>query len=171
MSVDISAHHLMSAGFTDSIAHLLRSTDDPPGLLILEITESTFLQDSERALLVLNDLKDLGIKLALDDFGIGYSSLSYLKRFPVDIIKIDRSFIADLDHNAASHTIVDAVVGLAHGLAMTVVAEGVETEEQLDRITGIGCDKCQGLFLARPTPVEGIPALIGPTREPVAVSR
>ena len=78
----------MSAGFTDSIAHLLRSTDDPPGLLILEITESTFLQDSERALLVLNDLKDLGIKLALDDFGIGYSSLSYLKRFPVDTIKL-----------------------------------------------------------------------------------
>jgi EAL domain-containing protein (putative c-di-GMP-specific phosphodiesterase class I) len=161
----------MSVGFADSIAALLRRTDDPAELLILEITESVFIQDSERALLVLDDLKDLGIRLALDDFGTGYSSLSYLKRFPVDIIKIDRSFIADLDQNSASHTIVDAVVGLAHGLGMTVVAEGVETEEQLDRITRMGCDYCQGFYFARPTPVERIHTLIGPARQPVAAGR
>jgi diguanylate cyclase (GGDEF)-like protein len=167
MSVNVSAHQLMSAGFTDTISDLLRSTDDRPELLILEITESVFIQDSERALLVLGDLKELGVTLALDDFGTGYSSLSYLKRFPVDIIKIDRTFIADLELGSASYTIVDAVVRLAHGLGMTVVAEGVETAEQLDRISAIGCDKCQGYYFARPTPAEDIHTLVGRARNPV----
>jgi EAL domain-containing protein (putative c-di-GMP-specific phosphodiesterase class I) len=139
--------------------------------LILEITESVMIQDSERALLVLDDLKALGIRLALDDFGTGYSPLSYLKRFPVDIIKIDRNFIADLEHNSASRTIVEAVVGLAHGLGMTVVAEDVETEGQLDSVTRIGCDNCQGFLLAPPTAAERIPALIGLFREPVVAGR
>jgi EAL domain-containing protein (putative c-di-GMP-specific phosphodiesterase class I) len=140
-------------------------------LLILEITESVFIQDSERALLVLSDLKELGVTLALDEFGTGYSSLSYLKRFPVDIIKIDRTFIADLELGSASYTIVDAVVRLAHGLGMTVVAEGVQTEEQADRISAIGCDKCQGYYFARPTPADSIHTLIGQSRDPVGAGR
>ena len=114
------------------------------------MTESVFVRDGERALFVLNDLKDIGVKLALDDFGTGYSSLSYLQRFPVDTVKIDREFVANLGEDPASHTIVAAVIQLAHGLGMTVVAEGVETAEQHRELTALGCDSCQGFYFARP---------------------
>ena len=114
------------------------------------MTESVFLQDSERALVALNQLKQLGVMLALDDFGTGYSSLSYLKQFPVDVVKIDRVFISDLDRNPDSRIIVNAVVALAHGLCMTVVAEGVESVEQYKEVAALDCDSCQGFYFARP---------------------
>ena len=101
-----------------------------PQLVTLEVTESVFVQDSQRALVVLDELKHIGVKLALDDFGTGYSSLNYLKRFPIDIVKIDQGFVADLEGDPASHAIVFSVIELAHRLGMTVVAEGVETAEQ-----------------------------------------
>jgi EAL domain-containing protein (putative c-di-GMP-specific phosphodiesterase class I) len=97
---------------------------------------------------VLGDLKDLGVKLALDDFGTGYSSLSYLKRFPIDIVKVDQTFVADLGQDSASHLIVNAVVQLAHGLGMTVVAEGVETEAQRKVLAELGCDVVPGFLYA-----------------------
>ena len=114
------------------------------------MTESVFVRDPERALTVLNDIKDMGVKLALDDFGTGYSSLSYLKRYPVDSLKIDQEFIADLGQVDSSATIITAVVGLAHGLGMNVVGEGVETVEQHGRLVDLGCDACQGFYFARP---------------------
>lgn len=160
MAVNVSAHQLMSPGFTAEVAAILRAVDIRPELLTLEITESVFVQDSERAMLVLNDLKDLGVRLALDDFGTGYSSLTYLQRFPVDIIKIDRAFVADLEHDHASHAIVEAVVSLAHNLGMTVVAEGVETAEQHHEVRKLGCDFCQGYYFARPLPATGIQNLL-----------
>ncbi len=160
MAVNVSAHQLMSAGFADTVAAVLENASTVPELLTLEVTESVFVHDGERALFVLNDLKDIGVKLALDDFGTGYSSLGYLRRFPVDSVKIDREFVANLGHDPASHTIVTAVVQLAHGLGMTVVCEGVETAEQHDALTALGCDSCQGFYFARPMPDSSVRELI-----------
>ena len=150
MSVNVSVHQLMSAGFAADVANVLSETHTDPRLVTLEVTESVFVQDSERALVVLNDLKALGVVLALDDFGTGFSSLNHLKRFPVDVVKIDQTFVADLQHNEASDAIVLAIVELAHRLGMTVVAEGVETPEQLAKLSSFGCDYCQGNYFARP---------------------
>ena len=155
MAVNVSVHQLMSPGFTASVAAVLAGTDADPWRLILEITESAFIRDAERALAVLSELKELGVQLALDDFGTGYSSLSYLKRFPVQILKIDRAFIVDLVRDAASHSIVSAIVNLAHDLDMTVIAEGVETAEQHEAVRWLGCDSYQGFYFARPYPAPG----------------
>jgi FOG: EAL domain len=143
-----------------TVAAALSGTDTDPKLVTLEVTESVFVQDSERALVVLSDLKHLGVKLALDDFGTGYSSLDYLKRFPIDIVKIDQTFVADLERDQASHAIVLAVIELAHMLGMTVVAEGVETAEQHKRLASLGCDSCQGYYFARPMSADDLDTLI-----------
>jgi EAL domain-containing protein (putative c-di-GMP-specific phosphodiesterase class I) len=119
MSVNVSAHQLMSPSYVPTVAAVLSDTGTDPALLTLEVTESVFVQDSERALVVLNELKQLGVKLALDDYGTGYSSLNYLRQFPMDVVKIDQSFVADMEHDRASHVIVFAMVELAHKLGMT----------------------------------------------------
>ena len=165
MSVNVSAHQLMSPGFVSSVGAVLAAADTDPRLLTLEVTESVFVQDSERALLVLHDLKNLGVKLALDDFGTGYSSLSYLRQFPVDIVKIDRTFVSELCRDPISHMIVAAVVGLAHNLGITVVAEGVETAEQYREVTGLGCDFCQGFYFAKPMLPDNFYHLIQPASD------
>ncbi len=161
MAVNVSAYQLMSSGFCASVEEVLLSTDTRPALLKLEVTESVFLQDSQRALVVLRDLKQLGVLLALDDFGTGYSSLSYLKQFPVDIVKVDQVFIADLGRDPASRAIVKAVVDLAHALGLLVVAEGVETREQHDEVAALGCDACQGYYFARPMVADALDAVMG----------
>jgi diguanylate cyclase (GGDEF)-like protein len=160
MAVNVSAYQLMSPEFTATVEDVLRRTETDPKLLTLEVTESVFIRDSERALVILNDLKALGITLALDDFGTGYSSLSYLQRFPVDIVKIDQFFVADLAQNQASHAIVSAVVELAHALRLTVVAEGVETPEQRCEVAALGCDASQGYYFARPMAADHFGALM-----------
>jgi diguanylate cyclase (GGDEF)-like protein len=160
ISVNVSAHQLMSPDYTATVASVLTDTDTAPGRVILEVTESVFAQDAERALLVLDELKHLGVRLALDDFGTGYCSLNYLKRFPIDIVKIDQSFVADMKHDRTSRAIVLAVIDLAHTLDMTVVAEGVETAEQHRNLEALGCDSCQGYHFARPQPAENIDTLI-----------
>jgi diguanylate cyclase (GGDEF)-like protein len=160
MSVNVSAHQFMSAGFVGTVASLLATTPLDPGSLTLEMTESFLVRDRDRALIVLNDLKDLGVSLALDDFGSGYSSLSYLTTLPIDTIKIDRAFIADLGVDPSSHTIVTAIIELAHGLGMTVVSEGVETAEQRHELIDLGCDACQGFYFAKPARAESLEALL-----------
>jgi diguanylate cyclase (GGDEF)-like protein len=161
VSVNVSAHQLMCAGFTATVEDVLITTATAPELVTLELTESVFVRDSQRALLVLNDLKRLGVMLALDDFGTGYSSLSYLNRFPVDIVKIDQGFIANLGRDRSSYAIVSAVVALAHALNLTVAAEGVETVGQHDDVAALGSDACQGYYFARPMPAEAFDALMG----------
>jgi EAL domain-containing protein (putative c-di-GMP-specific phosphodiesterase class I) len=123
-----------------------------PRRLELEITETVLLQDSDETLTVLHQLRALGIRIALDDFGTGYSSLGYLRSFPFDKIKIDRSFIRDVDTNNDSAVIVAAIVNLARGLGMTTVAEGVETAAQLAKVRDLGCAKVQGYLFSRPRP-------------------
>jgi len=159
ISVNVSAHQLMSHNYVPTVAAVLAETGTDPRLLTLEVTESVFVQDSERALVVLNELKRLGVRLALDDFGTGYSSLNYLHRFPIDIVKIDQTFVADLGHDPASHAIVASVVELAHMLGMSVVAEGVETAEQHERLATLACDACQGFYFARPISAGDVDAM------------
>ncbi len=160
MCVNISSSQLMAPEFAVTVAEVLSETRTDPELVTLEVTESVFIQDSDRALIVLNDLRRLGVKLALDDFGTGYSSLSYLKQFPVNIVKIDRAFIADLGREPTSRLIVSAIVRLAHSLHMTVVAEGIESEKQLDEVVALDCDSYQGYFFARPTSANALDSLM-----------
>ena len=116
IAVNVSAHQFMSAGFLDSVSAVLQDTSTHPGLLTLEVTETAFVRDRDRALIVLDELKGIGVKLALDDFGTGYSSLSYLQTLPIDTIKIDRSFIGD-DGDHANHTILTAIIDSPMGSA------------------------------------------------------
>ena len=160
MSVNVSARQFMSAGFAAMVAEVLGRASTDPRLLTLEVTEDVFVRDGERALVVLGELKEMGVTIALDDFGTGYSSLSYLMAYPVDTVKVDQTFIAKLAENPASRTIVTAVVQLAHGLGMTVVSEGVETIEQHVELAELGCDACQGYYFARPMPATSLESLI-----------
>ena len=160
MSINVSAHQLMSQDYAATVAAILSASNTDPELVTLEVTESVFVQDSERALVVLRELKRIGVRLALDDFGTGYSSLNYLRQFPIDVVKIDRGFVADLDHDRASHAIVVAMVAMAHMMGMKVVAEGVETIEQHAELASLDCDSCQGFYFAPPMPADDVDTLL-----------
>jgi len=123
---------------------------------VLEITESVTVADTDVTIARLRALKDLGIGLAIDDFGTGYSSLRYLRRFPVDLLKIDRSFVTGVGRNSEDNAIVSSVIGLAHTFGLGVVAEGVETVEQLEALTRFGCDYAQGYNWRRPAPADEV---------------
>ena len=150
MSVNVSAFQLMAPGFVDTVADVVARTNTKPQELCVEITESAFVQDAERALSILTRLTQLGVAVALDDFGTGYSSLTYLKHFPVDVLKIDKSFIGDLTEDASSHAIVFKTIELAQLLDVRVVCEGVETKEQYREVAALGSDYSQGYYLSRP---------------------
>jgi EAL domain-containing protein (putative c-di-GMP-specific phosphodiesterase class I) len=154
MGVNVSAHQLMAPGFVALVEEVIASTVTAAGQLCLEITESAFVQDADRARDVLFRIKALGVLVALDDFGTGYSSLSYLKEFPVDIIKIDRSFIANLTEDSASYAIVSKTIELAHLLGLLVVCEGIETAEQYRGVDALTSDYSQGFYLSRPMPAD-----------------
>jgi EAL domain-containing protein (putative c-di-GMP-specific phosphodiesterase class I) len=132
----------------------------PPHLLELEITESTLMEHAQDTLQALHRLRALGVRLSIDDFGTGYSSLSYLKRFPVDIIKIDRSFVRDVPMDADDAAIIAGIIALAHSLRLEVVAEGVETEAQLNFLRGQHCDLLQGYILSPAVPATEFAELI-----------
>jgi diguanylate cyclase (GGDEF)-like protein len=170
LAVNVSVRQLMSQGFAPSVADILKRTGMDPTSLVLEMTEGIFL-DGPRALIVLADLKTLGLRLALDDFGTGFSSLSYLRQFPVDIIKIDQGFVADIGREPTGVKILSAVTHLAHALDMTVIAEGIETAEQRDEIAALGCELAQGFFYSPAVMAPAIASLLhssgeGPTRLP-----
>ena len=135
-----------------------------PENLCLEITESVLMEDADAVISVVERVRALGVRLSIDDFGTGYSSLGYLKRFPVDAVKIDRSFVSGLGTDPGDTAIVTAVIGLAHALDLQVVAEGVETEGQLAELVALGCDEAQGYFFAPPQPVQDLRTLIGRKR-------
>jgi diguanylate cyclase (GGDEF)-like protein len=160
IAVNVSARQLMSEDFVATVASVLSRTGTEPSALILEVTENILIDDSERAMVTLADLKKLGVRLALDDFGTGFSSLSYLRRLPIDIVKIDQSFIADVG-SPFNATITAAVTNLAHILGLSVTAEGVETPDQRDAVQEIGCESAQGYFYARPMPSAEIAAHLG----------
>ncbi|PYM49981.1 MAG: hypothetical protein DME16_07585 [Candidatus Rokuibacteriota bacterium] len=160
MSVNLSAKQFQNPKLVEEITQALDESGLAPSCLKLEITESTVMQDAPVTLTKLTELKELGVRLAIDDFGTGYSSLGYLKRFPVDTLKIDRSFVKGLSPDGGDNAIVRAVVTVAKSLNMDVTAEGVETEAQLAELRALGCDRWQGFLFARPVSPERVAPLL-----------
>jgi EAL domain-containing protein (putative c-di-GMP-specific phosphodiesterase class I) len=159
ISVNVSARQLLAPDFVEMLTAVLRGTHTSPEQLTLEFTESLFDEGSGPAVRRLEELKEVGVLLALDDFGRGHSSLWDLERFPIDVVKIDPHSVADLAHDRASLAVVSAVTGLAHQLGMVVVAEGVETAAQHHDVTAIGIDRCQGYYFARPMSADDLDQL------------
>jgi diguanylate cyclase (GGDEF)-like protein/PAS domain S-box-containing protein len=160
VAVNLSARQFGAADLVPGIERVLRETGLDPACLELELTESLFMSDVTPAVELLHRMKSLGIQLSIDDFGTGYSSFSYLSRFPIDVLKIDRSFVNDLQHDANDAAIVASIIALAHNLRLSVIAEGVETAEQLDYLRHQGCDEMQGYYFSRPLPVHEFEQLL-----------
>lgn len=153
ISVNLSACQFQHPGFVEEVRQILHTTQLPAHLLALEITESMIMEKVDEVITTLHELKRLGVQIWIDDFGTGYSSLSYLKSFPVDTLKIDRSFVESLGRAAEDTAIVRAVITLAHTLGMSVIAEGIETFEQATQLRILGCEVGQGYYFARPLPI------------------
>lgn len=162
IAVNVSAIQFRRGDLQHSVASALGESGISPERLELEITEGVLIESVARATQVLNGLKMLGVRIALDDFGTGYSSLSYLQSFPLDRVKIDRSFVASLGRSERSLAIVRAVIGLAHGLGLPALAEGVETNDQLEILIEEGCDEMQGFLIGRPRSIEAYANLLSP---------
>ncbi|HEX5164936.1 MAG TPA: EAL domain-containing protein, partial [Thermomicrobiales bacterium] len=156
ISVNLSGRQFKEPGLADDVARVLRETGLTPSCLNLEITETIMMADEEGTSAVLRQLEQLGVTLAIDDFGTGYSSLGTLRHFPVNTLKIDRSFVDGLGAESDDSVIVSGVIGLAHGLGLRVVAEGVETTDQLARLHELGCDLGQGYYFSRPLPPDEV---------------
>ncbi|HUH87129.1 MAG TPA: EAL domain-containing protein [Pusillimonas sp.] len=152
VSVNVSSRNLLNPDFPTQIQTLLTRHNLPAHYLEVEITESAFMVDASRSMNVLHRIRANGVRIAIDDFGTGHSSLSYLHKLPVDNLKIDQSFIRELDSNKESQTIVDSIIGLAHNLKVSVTAEGVEDQQSLIRLLQLGCDFAQGYLISRPIP-------------------
>lgn len=160
VSVNLSARQLRRPDIVDQVEAVLRRTNLPPEFLELELTESALIEDIEHSAGILRELKNLGITLAVDDFGTGYSGLAYLRSFPVDVLKLDRSFVLRKDEEISSFDFIKAFVDMAHALKLSVVAEGVETGEALDFLRSASCDEVQGYYLARPLKLEAFEAYL-----------
>ena len=158
LSVNLSPRQLQAESLVDEVREALQASGLPPAALVLEITEGAVMNDAEAAVVRLQALKALGVRLAVDDFGTGYSSLNYLQRFPIDILKIDRTFVHEIDLKDVQASLVAAIVSLAQSLRLHAVAEGVETASQVQALRALGCGYAQGYHFARPMPV----AALGP---------
>ena len=150
VAVNLSAGQFHQAELVSELATIIKSTGIAPNALELEITESMVMKDPERAVRIMEALRGMGVRLAIDDFGIGHSSLGYLKRFPINQLKVDRTFVRDLPHNGDDVAITRAVIAMAHSLKMSVVAEGVEHQQQFDLLRAEGCDEFQGFYCRPP---------------------
>jgi PAS domain S-box-containing protein len=160
IAINISAHQFSHGRLAEQVQQALERLAIPPERLTVEVTETAIMTHMDVTLRQLQTLRDIGVTVALDDFGTGYSSLTYLKHFPTDILKIDRSFVTDIASDAQSGAIVDTIIKLAHNLDMRVVAEGVETREQLEFLKAHGCDEIQGFLFSKPLPARDFLALL-----------
>jgi EAL domain-containing protein (putative c-di-GMP-specific phosphodiesterase class I) len=160
MSVNLSPRQFLHEGLTRDIEMIVRASDADAAHLELEITEGMVMQDPERAVTVLREMRNIGVHIAIDDFGTGHSSLAYLKRFPVDNLKIDRSFITEIPADRGDAAITQAIIAMAHSLELKVIAEGVETEAQYQFLLAQRCDEYQGYFFSKPLPAEQMRALL-----------
>ena len=150
VAVNVSARQLRRRDFCETVAGVLAESGLPPELLELEITESSVMENPQEAIIILESLGRMGVTLAIDDFGTGYSSLAYLKLFPIDHLKIDRSFVRDIEHDLNDRAIAFGTIALAHSLGLNVIAEGVETDDQLELLRSNGCDEVQGYLFSKP---------------------
>ncbi len=160
VSVNLSARQFQQPGLVEVVARALAETGLGPSYLELELTESSVMKNPEQAIVVLKALKAMEVRISIDDFGTGYSSLSYLKRFPLDVLKIDRTFVCDTTSDQNDAAIVRAIITLAHSLSRKVIAEGVETEEQLSFLRSLRCDEMQGYLFSKPLPAESFEQLL-----------
>ncbi|MGH9336770.1 MAG: putative bifunctional diguanylate cyclase/phosphodiesterase, partial [Vicinamibacteria bacterium] len=158
LTVNLSARQFEGSDLVKAVEGILEATELPATHLELEITESLLMRDIDRTRAILEELKALGVRIAIDDFGTGYSSLAYLTKFPLDCLKIDRSFVRDIETDADDRAVAEAIIGLGHNLRLDVVAEGVETEPQLELLQG--CDGFQGYLIARPQPAPATLSLL-----------
>jgi diguanylate cyclase (GGDEF)-like protein len=158
LAVNLSVRQLEDPELVATVDQVLRDTGLPATRLRLEITETALMRDPCSAHRILNDLRGLGVRLAIDDFGTGYSSLAQIHRLPVDTLKIDQSFISSIEESAETRVIVASIIAMAHGVDLTVIAEGVETAEQLDILRDLGCDQVQGYYFGRAVPARDLPA-------------
>jgi diguanylate cyclase (GGDEF)-like protein/PAS domain S-box-containing protein len=170
LSVNFSARQFQQPSFISTVAEVLKETNLDPRWLELELTESSIMKEPEQAIEKLHELKLMGIRVAIDDFGTGYSSLNYLKRFPIDTLKIDKSFVSDVCKEPHDPAIVRAIITLGHALDLTVVAEGVETQEQLKYLTSLGCDVVQGFSFSKSLSVGAFEELLMEQRRAAALS-
>jgi EAL domain-containing protein (putative c-di-GMP-specific phosphodiesterase class I) len=150
IGVNISSRQLIQSDFVERVAFALEQADLAASTLVLEITETTLMRDTDRSILTLCSLRSMGVRIAIDDFGTGYSSLGYLQQLPVDILKIDRTFVAAIEGASADRSLAPAIVSLAATLGLLVVAEGVETALQAETLRRVGCEFAQGFYFARP---------------------
>jgi EAL domain-containing protein (putative c-di-GMP-specific phosphodiesterase class I) len=160
MSVNVSFRQFRDSSLCEDVERVLRENDVDASSLRLELTESILMEDPAGTALILEKLKGIGVGLKIDDFGTGYSSLSYLCRLPFDTLKIDRSFVQDMGEGRDGAEIVKAVMSLAAGLRLSVVAEGVETREQAEQLRGLGCHYAQGFYFSRPVEAEAAARLL-----------
>ena len=160
MSVNVSVRHLMKNNFIDDIRRVLRRYNVSPAIIEIEITESIMIDSAENALQRIDELKQLGFKVAIDDFGTGYSSLSYLNSFPTDMLKIDKSFIDNMNLNESSKQYVAMIISIGHTLDLKVISEGVESDDQVKVLKSIGCDYIQGYVWGKPMPLEDASRLV-----------
>lgn len=168
VSVNLAARQLAQDDVVETILSTLERFDVPPEALEVEVTETAAIENLERTLVVLERLRAVGVSVAIDDFGTGYSSLSYLHRLPFDVIKIDRAFVSEVDTSADARSLVNAMVQMAHALSRRVVAEGVETDAQRERLRGAGCDVLQGYLTGKPVPADEFVTEGRPVARPVA---
>jgi EAL domain-containing protein (putative c-di-GMP-specific phosphodiesterase class I) len=169
MSVNVAAGQLNDASFQDFVQRLLADTGLSPAQLCLEITESSLMRQAARGDEYLAELKRVGVALSIDDFGTGYSSLAYLHHLPVDELKIDRSFISGLGRDRRDRHLVEAIVGMGRALGLEVLAEGVESEHQMQALAALGCTRAQGYLFARPQPPDRLLSLLEEQRGVVRV--
>ena len=154
IAVNVSARHFQQKDFLDRLVEILGETRLDPTCLELELTETSIMENTESAVKLLSQIRKLGVRVAIDDFGTGYSSLSYLKRLPIDTVKLDRSFVKGATTDPDDAALVMAIVTLAHNLKLRVIAEGVETEEQVAFLRLLRCDEAQGFLFGKPMPPE-----------------
>jgi EAL domain-containing protein (putative c-di-GMP-specific phosphodiesterase class I) len=154
MAVNLSVRQFLGSDLPGLVRTVLEETGLPPHMLELEVTESLALHSVSSTLATLHACKALGVMLAMDDFGTGYSSLAYLKRYPLDCLKIDQTFVRNITQDIGDAAITRAIVAMAHSFGMSVIAEGVETIEQLDFLRGLGCEEFQGFLFSKPVPAE-----------------
>jgi diguanylate cyclase (GGDEF)-like protein/PAS domain S-box-containing protein len=160
LAVNIAASQLDQSGLVDTLGRVLEETGTAPSTLCLEMTESDLVADVDSSINVIEQIRDLGVSFALDDLGKGYASLSLLKRLPIDVVKIDQTFVRGLGQDVADGAIVAAILKMSRALELTAVAEGVETQEQLEHLSEMECDLAQGFYFARPQPIEGVTHLL-----------
>jgi EAL domain-containing protein (putative c-di-GMP-specific phosphodiesterase class I) len=171
VAVNLSVRNLLEPGLVDRVDRLLAAAGVPPGLLTLEITEGAVMTDPAAAIAVLHQLSGAGVRLSIDDFGTGYSSLAYLKRLPVDEVKLDKSFVIGMTIDPNDAAIVRSTVELARNLGLRMVAEGVEDAETWQALAAMGCELAQGYHLARPMPADQATAWLRRHLKELAASR